>query len=130
MAVLNQEPGRDMVLPLLDQSVISTVNWAEVVNIAMTGRFRDAATGQRRDDVLAAVIEARELLEHFGLRTADFTLPQAELSGFISPFTRPYGLSLGDRACLSLGLALDLPILTAERDWLRLDVGADVRLIR
>ena len=130
MAVLNSEIGGDVVLPLLGQSVISSVNWAEVVSLATTGRFRDPVTGQARDDVLAALLEAKDLLEHFGLSTANFTTPEAELTGLISPLTSPLGLSLGDRACLSLGLSLDLPVLTAERNWLRLDLGAEVQLIR
>lgn len=128
--MLNRESGYDIVLPLLDQSVISTVNWAEVVSLAMTGRLRASASGQSNDEVLAAVLGAKELLDHLGLSTTDFTLPEAELSGLISPPTRPLGLSLGDRACLSLGLSLNLPILTADRSWDRVDVGASVRQIR
>lgn len=130
VAVLNRESGYDVVLPLLDQSVISTVNWAEVVSLAMTGRLLGGANGQSRDEVLEALLAAKELLDHLGLSTTEFTLPEAELSGFISSPTRPLGLSLGDRACLSLGLSLNLPILTADRNWDRVDLGAQVRQIR
>jgi PIN domain nuclease of toxin-antitoxin system len=44
--------------------------------------------------------------------------------------TRHLSLSLGDRACLALAGRLDLPALTADRAWVELDVGVDVRAIR
>lgn len=44
--------------------------------------------------------------------------------------TRAQGLSLGDRACLAAGLRLGRPVLTADRSWAAVDVGATVRVIR
>jgi|GEM_PF-2780485 len=40
------------------------------------------------------------------------------------------GLSLGERACLALALALGRPLVTADRVWGNLDVGVEVILIR
>ena len=36
--------------------------------------------------------------------------------------TRALGLSLGDRACLALGLALKAPVYTADKSWKKLKV--------
>lgn len=41
-----------------------------------------------------------------------------------------FGLSLGDRACLSLAVLRGLPVLTADRVWARLTVGIEVHCIR
>lgn len=42
-----------------------------------------------------------------------------------------FGLSLGDRVCLALGLHIQYPVLTADRDWGKLpNMVLDIRLIR
>jgi ribonuclease VapC len=40
------------------------------------------------------------------------------------------GLSLGDRACLSLGLRLNLPVLTCDRVWAELGLPLTIQLLR
>ncbi len=44
--------------------------------------------------------------------------------------TRSLGLSLADRACLAVGRATRLTVVTADDEWLKLDVGVTVRHIR
>lgn len=44
--------------------------------------------------------------------------------------TKYLGLSLGDRACLALGLRLGSPILTGDRAWLELDLGVEIEFAR
>lgn len=48
----------------------------------------------------------------------------------LRPLTKVAGLSLGDRACLALGLRLGLPVLTTDREWQGLDLGVEVRAAR
>lgn len=48
----------------------------------------------------------------------------------LRPFTRHLGLSFGDRACLALGHFTKCPILTADKDWSKLDLEFDIRQIR
>jgi ribonuclease VapC len=43
--------------------------------------------------------------------------------------TRAAGLSLGDRACLALGLRTGFPVLTTEREWAKPKMGVSVGLI-
>jgi PIN domain nuclease of toxin-antitoxin system len=44
--------------------------------------------------------------------------------------TRQLGLSLGDRACLSLGLRLGLTVLTCDRAWAQLSLDVVIQLLR
>jgi len=44
--------------------------------------------------------------------------------------TRTRGLSICDRACLALAKRLGLPVVTADREWVSLDLGVVVTLIR
>jgi ribonuclease VapC len=64
------------------------------------------------------------------LRIRRFDEGLAREVGRFRPVTRHLGLSLGDRACLALGLRVDLPVLTAEHKWVGLNLGIDIRLIR
>src|SRR5580692_3939853 len=55
---------------------------------------------------------------------------QARIAGDLVIQTRHLGLSLGDRACLALGIALKVPIYTAEKSWKKLKVGVRIHVIR
>jgi PIN domain nuclease of toxin-antitoxin system len=44
--------------------------------------------------------------------------------------TKKYGLSLGDRACLSLAKLKSFPVLTADKIWAKLSVGVEIKIIR
>lgn len=48
----------------------------------------------------------------------------------LRPTTKPHGLSLADRACLTLATRLGVPALTADRSWTDAEVEANVQLIR
>jgi ribonuclease VapC len=39
-------------------------------------------------------------------------------------------LSLGDRACLSLGIRLNVPVLTADQIWTSLNLPITVHIVR
>jgi ribonuclease VapC len=40
------------------------------------------------------------------------------------------GLSLGDRACLALALALGAPVYTSDKSWKKLNLGLRIQVIR
>jgi len=46
------------------------------------------------------------------------------------PFTRQQGLSLADRASLSLGLRLGLTVVTCDRAWAELPMEVEVQVLR
>jgi PIN domain nuclease of toxin-antitoxin system len=117
LAVLNQEAGAERLTPeLLNAAASSTVNLAEV-----QGKLVDR--GLSPDDAWEATLSPiREALS--------FTPEHARLAGDLVGQTRPYGLSLGDRACLALGIALKAPVYTADRSWKNLKIGIRIHVIR
>ena len=116
LAYLKDEPGNEMVDRALSESVISSVNWAEVVQ-------KSIAAEVDLDGML-------EELEALGLRVEPFIAEDAELTGRLWTQTKQIGLSLGDRACLSLGLRLKVPVLTSDRAWGSLKLSLDIQIIR
>ncbi len=117
LAILNQEPGAEALTPeLLSGAVISTVNLAEV-----HGKL--VSRGLSPDDAWEAALgPIREAVP--------FTAGHARLVGDLVAQTRPLGFSLGDRACLALGVALKAPVYAADRSWKKLKVGARIHVIR
>ena len=116
LVYLQDEPGGERVREVLAYSVISTVNWAEII-----GKARDDGVDTRG---------LREDLASLGLAFEPLSAAQAETAGQIKERTRPLGLSLGDRACLALGSDRAETVYTSDRAWLQLTLGVDVETIR
>lgn len=117
LAALNGERGADkLTLELLSTAVISTVNLAEV-------QTKLVNRGLSPDMAWAAALVPIE-------RAIPFTAEQAKATGSMAAKTRAWGLSLGDRACLALGLALQAPVYTADRSWKNLKLGVQIHVIR
>jgi len=117
LAILNQEPGSEILTPeILSAAVISTVNLAEV-----HGKLVDRGLSAE-DAWEAALSPIREAVP--------FTMEHARLAGDLAAQTRPHGLSLGDRACLALGVALKVPVYTADKSWKKVKVDARIHVIR
>jgi ribonuclease VapC len=116
LAYLKDEPGGDAVDGVLAESVMSSVNWAEVVQ-------KSIAAGMDVDGML-------DDLQSLGLMVEPFTPEDGEMAGRLWKQTRQAGLSLGDLACLSLGLRLGVPVLTSDRAWTSLNLSLDIQVIR
>jgi ribonuclease VapC len=116
LALLHDEPGADRVDAVLGDAVLSTVNWAEVAGL-LDARGLPAAP-------------LRETIEALGIELRAFGAEDADETGGLYTSTRDAGLSLGDRACLALARSLGAPALTADRAWLDVDVGVEVRCLR
>jgi ribonuclease VapC len=65
-----------------------------------------------------------------GLEILPFDSQQAFQAGLLIPYTRSFGLSLGDRACLALAQVTASTALTADQSWIDLEIGVDIKLIR
>ena len=116
LSFLQDEVGGDQVEAVLPDAVISSVKWAEVVQ-------KSVAAGVDVDGM-------RDDLEALGLKILSFTAEKAELAGRLWQQTRQAGLSLGDRACLSVGIKLKALVLTADQIWTSLDLPVTVQCIR
>ncbi|MDO8717084.1 MAG: type II toxin-antitoxin system VapC family toxin [Dehalococcoidales bacterium] len=116
LALLNSEPGADIVAEALPGAVISAVNLSEVVaKLSETGMPEKAI---------------RQALQPLGLEVIPFDDEQAYQAGILRAATQDTGVSLGDRSCLSLAKMLGVVALTADKAWARLSIGATIRVIR
>jgi ribonuclease VapC len=116
LAVIFQEPGTQKVSDLLDGGLLSSVNLAEAHTVLMLrGIPPDLIKGR---------------LEEMGCEVCLFGEEQAHLAGALVAHTHPFGLSLGDRACLALALERKAKAYTADRNWKKLNLGIEIEVIR
>ena len=71
-----------------------------------------------------------EDLQALGMRIEPFLPVDGERAGRLWPLTRRQGLSLDDRACLSLGLRLGLTVVTCDQAWAQLPIELEIQLLR
>ena len=64
------------------------------------------------------------------MRIIDFAQAHAAIAAALRDITRALGLSLGDRACLALGIFEQAVVLTADRIWAESAVSIVVKVIR
>lgn len=76
--------------------------------------------------------EIKNVVTDLGLQIEPFDEASAYVAGELRQHTRRAGLSLGDRACLALGMRDGLHVLTADQVWQELgDIpNLTVELIR
>ncbi len=103
LALILQEKGAEIVEPMLDKSLISTVNVAEVLTIL---EGKGILNQQMIDDFL-----------QLGLEIIDFDFNQAAKVAELRPVTKHLGLSLGDRSCLALAMLRNATAVTADKIW-------------
>ena len=116
LAVLNSEPGAELVKQVLAGGSISAVNFSEVIAKLVDNGLDD-------DDALGA-------LAALALTVHPLDVTQARRAGLLRRQTRNHGLSLGDRACIALAVALGVPVMTADQAWTALDLDVEVTVIR
>jgi ribonuclease VapC len=105
LAYLQGEAGAARVRATLDTgALIGAANWAEI------------AQKLRRLDTWHV---ARALLLSYPLAITPVTLDDAEAAAAL--WEAHPTLSLADRLCIALSGRLDLPVLTADREWAGID---------
>ncbi len=116
LAALWGEPGGDKVDAVLPSAAVSAVNLAELI-----GKLADRGGNAEQ---IAAVLAS------LGLTVHAFDEAAAWRAGGLRTKTRSLGLSLADRACIGLGLALNQSVVTADRTWSNLALDIEVTQIR
>lgn len=116
IAYLLREPGHDTVAGYLDDAVLSAVNAAETINILL-----------RRGYSLA---DARASLGDLAIPIEPLTVDVALHAGEFANRFSAIGLSLGDCCCLALAFKNGAEVLTADRQWAKIDLRVRITLIR
>jgi PIN domain nuclease of toxin-antitoxin system len=116
MAMIQQEEGAEKVAGCLPWAIISAVNQCEALTkLILTGMEEERAWWH---------------IGEINCECVPFDEEQAKIAGGLVRITRPFGLSLGDRACLALGIQRKATVYTTDRVWKQLDLGIEIEVIR
>lgn len=116
LALLMEEPGHTLVANHISDAIMSAVNLSEVIATLTT--------------VGIPPNEIENLISTLIPEIVPFDEKQAHNTGLMRKETKQLGLSLGDRACLSLAKLKNLPVLTADKIWGKLKIGVEILIIR
>lgn len=114
LALARQETGSSIVAQSLSNAHISALNASEFIQ----------KLNQYGDDGLKAF----EKLEEIGLQIHDLNRDDAYEIALLYGFTKSQGLSLADRACLSLAKKLGAEVYTADQAWLVLQDNLKLKI--
>jgi PIN domain nuclease of toxin-antitoxin system len=116
MAMIQEEKGAETVTACLPWAIISTVNLAEAVTkLISTGMEEQVAWWH---------------IAEIDCESVPFDEEQARLAGGLVKITKPYGLSLGDRACLALAIQRKATVYTTDGVWKNLPLEIQIEVIR
>ena len=96
---------------------MSTVNIAESLTALQRSNIEPDDAMNLINDIISCIIP--------------FDLDQAAEAARLNQLVKHKGLSLGDRACIAVGIKLEIPIYTADKAWAELNIDkANIKLIR
>lgn len=116
LALIFGETGDTLVRSMLSRAAIGAVNYAEVI-------YKLIQKG-------AEPQEACELIDALRLPVIAFDAALAAEGADLASKAGAHGLSLGDRACLTLARHYGVPAITADQVWKTAGFPVKVRLIR
>lgn len=116
LATLLREPGGEVFANLTEEYRISTMNLGEIASRLNEKGFASEAV--------------RLAIAPLADSCVQLSQGQALQAGLWRNETKRFGLSMGDRICLALGLELGAEVYTADRQWANLQLGVKVRVIR
>ena len=116
LTLINREKGYEVAEENIGNSIMSSVNISESATILIKVGF--------------SIDDAKDIIGSIIKTQISFDNNHAYIAANLYAKTKKYGLSFGDRACLSLAIDKSLPLLTADKIWAKLDIGIDIQLIR
>jgi PIN domain nuclease of toxin-antitoxin system len=116
LALLNSEPGADIVAAALHDAAISAVSYSEILKKTIERNGSPERVANIIRDLAVAIVP--------------FDEAHAAATAALYPDGKPHGMSLADRACLSLGVLRRSIVLTAERKMKLVTLPIKVKLIR
>jgi len=116
LCLLQEEKGAERVAEALPDAMIGAVNYSEVVAKLVEAGLDEATVDS--------------LIDKLQLKVIPFDRIQAGHAGSLRSSTRKLGLSLGDRACLTLAAAESATALTCERIWTKFEAPCKVEALR
>jgi ribonuclease VapC len=121
LAMLWKEQGAEQVAAAVSRgALISTVNWAEALSRLV----------QVGGDPLEVAAQALPRGEGGQLALVPYDDEQARETARLRSRTASLGLSLADRAALSLARLRGVPVLTTDRAWRSLRLSIKIEVIR
>ncbi|MFL5260080.1 MAG: PIN domain-containing protein [Hyphomicrobiales bacterium] len=116
IALFRAEPGAAKAASFLSGGAVSSVNLAE-----LRSKISDWAVPEMR---------LREFIRALDLSVIPFAEELAYVAGRLREATRPFGFSLGDRACIATAMGYRVPAVSADRSWTRAALDVEIVLIR
>jgi PIN domain nuclease of toxin-antitoxin system len=129
---------RSVADPLLNPSVLIAFAIGELHQVDEDALLSDAAVSavnlaEFRSVLLHKEVEAEDIgatIRDFNLKVLPFGQAEAAIPGDPIPRSRPLSIGLGDCACIVTGMANNIPVWTGDRDWLKLGLDTEIKLIR
>ena len=97
LALIQEETGAETIRPLLKSSVMSVVNVTETLSVLQRAQI----TPEEGLILIAGIVTT----------IVPFDLEQTEELTKLHPLVQSKGLSLADRACIALGIKLQIPVI-------------------
>ncbi len=116
LALIGNEKGGDFVADIVENSIMSSVNFCEVISKIISLGVPENEAVKIVSDLIPEVINFDEKI--------------AVIAGKLVKQTKSFGLSLGDRACLATAQKLGLAVVTADKIWSKLKTEIDIEVIR
>ncbi len=117
LAICQDEAGSEKALSYLSCAMMSCVNISEVIYTLIRNGF----------DLSGAKTQVFKLVENI----VAYDQEQAIVTAAFKSMTSKQGLSFGDCSCLALGYIHKCKIITADKNWKKLDIdGLNIELIR
>ncbi len=116
LAVLFREQGFNEVASCLNQAFISSVNYCEVISKVVSKNASPEESKFQIESIIENIIP--------------FEKDLALKAGTLTSFTKQFGLSLGDRACIATALHYGYEIITSDRVWQQLSLPVKINVFR